>query len=320
MSINRYIIILINIIIWLHISGSLYADRIFLKDGSVEETERVWLSDHFVHFILKGTSSIEVRYSKKIVERIEKEGAIQSVIPKLNIKQQDQALPDSDIQSGKAPNNVRSDSKSIVVKRDLDSQKQMKILRESKGAVFYNPRRSRRYWVTKTLRYNNLQSAINKLAELYYRTPGWVERYMGDENELETIHHNLSKQLAFEKSPQYVDNGQNQNQNSVKVIASKEPKQPKTESNKKKKRGLNKETIYFPKLNIDKDTKFYDPRRSAKYWTGKMTHHRSLSRAIKALADQYDVTPKWIEDHMGETNALIEIHQNIRKSLGQVEE
>ena len=70
-----------------------------------------------------------------------------------------------------------------------------------------------------------------------------------------------------------------------------------------------------PELNSHKGIKFYDPRRKRKYWTGTSTHHNSLQDALASLARQYNVTPKWIEDHMGESNLLIEIHRSIRSSL-----
>jgi hypothetical protein len=52
------------------------ADTIFLKDGTTEQSERVWETEKFVHFILKGTKTVEIRYSKDIVERIERDGAL----------------------------------------------------------------------------------------------------------------------------------------------------------------------------------------------------------------------------------------------------
>jgi len=59
---------------------------------------------------------------------------------------------------------------------------------------------------------------------------------------------------------------------------------------------------------------FYDPRRTHKYWTDKDTKHKSYKEAVQALADKYERTPEWIQDNMGDTNDLDEIHRNLAQS------
>jgi len=56
---------------------------------------------------------------------------------------------------------------------------------------------------------------------------------------------------------------------------------------------------------------FYDPRRPYKYWTGKNSKHKSYNEAIQTLAKRYESTPQWIQAHMGNTNDLWQIHQNL---------
>jgi hypothetical protein len=56
---------------------------------------------------------------------------------------------------------------------------------------------------------------------------------------------------------------------------------------------------------------FYNPRRPYKYWTGKNSKHKSYKEAIQALAKQYERSPEWIQAHMGDTNDLVQIHQNL---------
>lgn len=56
---------------------------------------------------------------------------------------------------------------------------------------------------------------------------------------------------------------------------------------------------------------FYDPRRPNKYWTGETSRHNSYQAAIAAFAGEFDRSPEWIEQHMGETNDLIEIRRNL---------
>lgn len=56
---------------------------------------------------------------------------------------------------------------------------------------------------------------------------------------------------------------------------------------------------------------FYNPRRPYKYWTGKNSKHKSYKEAIQALAEQYGRSSEWIQAHMGDTNDLEQIHQNL---------
>ena len=56
---------------------------------------------------------------------------------------------------------------------------------------------------------------------------------------------------------------------------------------------------------------FYNPRRPYKYWTGKKSKHKSYKEAIQALAEQYGRSSEWIQAHMGDTNDLEQIHQNL---------
>ncbi|MGD2187594.1 MAG: hypothetical protein PVI71_15795 [Desulfobacterales bacterium] len=60
--------------------------------------------------------------------------------------------------------------------------------------------------------------------------------------------------------------------------------------------------------------KFYDPRRSHKYWTLKTAKHHTFKEAVAALAKQYDRSPEWIQHHMGNTNDLAELHRNLTNS------
>ena len=56
---------------------------------------------------------------------------------------------------------------------------------------------------------------------------------------------------------------------------------------------------------------FYNPRRPYTYWAGKNSKHNSYKKAIQALANQYGRSPEWIQAHMGDTNDLEQIHQNL---------
>jgi hypothetical protein len=60
-----------------------------------------------------------------------------------------------------------------------------------------------------------------------------------------------------------------------------------------------------------KGLQFYNPRRPQKYWTSSTDKHRSFKEAIAALSKKYDRSPEWIQQHMGDSNDLYEIHQNL---------
>ena len=57
---------------------------------------------------------------------------------------------------------------------------------------------------------------------------------------------------------------------------------------------------------------FYNPRRPYPYWTSTSTKHKSYKEAIQALAVKYNRSPEWIQQYMGNTNDLMEIHLNLR--------
>ena len=61
--------------------------------------------------------------------------------------------------------------------------------------------------------------------------------------------------------------------------------------------------------------KFYDPRRTHKYWTGKTGKYKTFQAAVAALSKQYDRSADWVQSHMGETNDLSEIHRNLAAGL-----
>lgn len=305
--------ILSFIIIWILLAGLSFADRIVLKDGTVEESERVWISDKFIHFILKGTRSVEIRYAIDIVERVERSDAPSpadikntETVPDIKKQNTPQGIFSQERSSRTAETNSAARIKRVAALR--------KIEMESKGIRFYDPRRAKRYRVNKTGAYNDLHSALKELAATYGRTPDWVADHMGEENDVPTIHRNLATQRIAEMMskaeapPKRLPSSQKKvGELPVGRKASK-PGQPVSMK-------FSSSTGAYPKLTIDKGIKFYDPRRTKKYWTGNMVRHDTLHDALAALARQYDVTPQWIEDHMGESNLLIDIHKSIRSSL-----
>ena len=66
------------------------------------------------------------------------------------------------------------------------------ILSDISNTLFYNPRRTHKYWASSKSRHNTLESAIAALAEKYDRNPEWVKANMGNTNNLYKIHQNLT--------------------------------------------------------------------------------------------------------------------------------
>jgi len=54
------------------------------------------------------------------------------------------------------------------------------------------------------------------------------------------------------------------------------------------------------------------------YWTSATAKHNTFKEAISTLAKEYDRSQEWVQQHMGNTNNLNEIHQNLanHKSAG----
>ena len=56
---------------------------------------------------------------------------------------------------------------------------------------------------------------------------------------------------------------------------------------------------------------FYNPRRAYPYWTSETSKYKTFKEAIDALAKTYNSSPEWIQENMGATNDLNEIHRNL---------
>jgi hypothetical protein len=59
---------------------------------------------------------------------------------------------------------------------------------------------------------------------------------------------------------------------------------------------------------------FYDPRRPQKYMTGPDGRHNSFKEAVEALAGEFDRPAGWVERHMGDSNDVDQIRQNLRNA------
>ena len=191
-----------------------------------------------------------------------------------------------------------------------------KVVKDNKGISFYDPHRPLRYWADKNDKYKTLDEALLKLAKTYGRSVEWIRQNMGEENDLGIIHFNLMQHLEGEEQSQGM------------VTHEKHQAQlKKNTSDTSKSDGLGKpDSSRKPSMPIpavvattsqapSHGTLFYDPRREKKYWISPSEGFNTLHEALSALAQTYKVSVGWIEDHMGDSNSVEEIHKNIRSNL-----
>ncbi|OQY12313.1 MAG: hypothetical protein B6I30_05065 [Desulfobacteraceae bacterium 4572_187] len=268
---------------------STVGDTIFLKDGTKILTKKAWEENGLIKFYLKGSESIIITYSKKIIDRIEegdtkeKEQSIESLNPpkplavagspvKEPVKEKE--VKKKEIEEEKP----QSKYPAFVTKKPAGAPSTLTFQNQdnekSDGLLFYNPRRKHKYWTSSKSRYNTLEAAIAALSEKYGRSPEWVKANMGNTNSLYKIHKNLGKNIPAGK--QSFDNS------SI--------------------------------LSEISNTLFYNPRRTHKYWASSKSRHNTLEAAIVALSEQYDRSPEWIKANMGNTNNLYKIHKNLANS------
>jgi len=72
--------------------------------------------------------------------------------------------------------------------------------KNGEGVVFYNPRRTYKYWTSKTAKHKTLQEALEALAHEYDRPPEWIQKYIGETNDLDEIRQNLKNRKLIESS------------------------------------------------------------------------------------------------------------------------
>ncbi len=359
------------------IPGHVLSDRIVLKDGTIEVSEHIWESEKYVHFILKGTKAVEVRYAKEIVARVEKESPETPDDTKPLKKEGDVEIKTAFTGirvPGKVPpfRNPESENESITkpplensppVKSRVASKIQIdrSMIAKNRNTSFYDPRRPKRYWAFHNSHHTTLKGALQAMAKLYGKPAEWVEANMGEENDLGIIHsrlmaaydsdadqmnqsdeapasaatvfHDARRPLAFQTnekrffrtrdealadlSEQYgqpvawisVHMGKT---NLLRDIHENLAKAVKALSEKPM---VVKGNTNWKPLNIPDDIHFYDPRRERRYWATPGHRFNTYQEATAALARQYGVPVKWIEAHMGDTNRLNEMHENIRNSL-----
>lgn len=188
----RCLLFLLVLLLWG--PHSVVADRIILKDGTIESSDRVWESERYVHFILQGTHSVEIRYAKEIVARIEGPDGfpIRRIKPAVKSGEPDKSPP-LPLPSPSAQETLQSrierekPQRSQVKDHDIDRS----VIKSNQGVKFFDPRRPQKYWAARNSKHDSISAAIDALSNVYNKPPVWIETHMGEENDLGLIHSNL---------------------------------------------------------------------------------------------------------------------------------
>ncbi len=179
------------------------------------------------------------------------------------------------LQTTRPKPNTKSKNDPQIPKKSQSARKDAAQTSPSKvaGNVFYDPRRPHKYWSANNRKHKTYEEAIQALANRYKRTPEWIKANMGNTNDLAEIHRNLA-------APEPASG---QTINPVEPARQKHP-----------------------------EIEFYNPRRSSPYWTSASKKHKSFKEAIQAFAKEFNRSPEWIQEYMGQTNDLAEIRSNLR--------
>ena len=240
------------------------ADIIYFKDGMKTVCEdRAWEEGQEVKCEYQG---LILTYQKNDVDRIEK-------IENQKSSAQNQTPLKTTSGLAKQSPKIKQplSKKKAAAKKELQSHANNTGSLNTMGLEFYNPRRSHKYWTSRSAKHNTFKEAVAALAKQYDRSPEWIQNHMGTTNDIGEIHRNLK----------------NQKQNM--------PAEIKAADNE----------------DAPPEILFYDPRRSHKYWTSPTAKYNTFKEAIAALAKKYERSADWVQQHMGNTNNLNEIHQNL---------
>lgn len=324
------------------------ADELYFKDGKRLDSPKAWVDGDYAHFILKGTTDVEIRYALEIVDRILKadgkqiypkvasggdasaEKTVESLeapapVPKaVSQKAAGAPQPKARPQSGPPPKPPPSTSTVPAEEHQAPGNIDIKLLRarakKLRDVPFYDPRRKHKYWAASQSRHNDVKGAVAALADLFGRTPAWVTAHMGNTNDLSKIHLNLIRQLENWNQPPLPSAA-----TAKDVKAAEKPivKPPAPQTPPKKQvakpattspKAVRASNPFASNLPETKGPMFYNPRRVKKFWANETSRHNSLDEALNALADQYGQSVAWIENHMGESNSLQEIHQALTQA------
>ena len=265
--------------------GSGTSDIIFLKDGTSVEAQKVWEDDGLVRFSLPNYDGIIITYSKEIIERIERgqqrgEGNQRIVGEKSQASSKGVANPSfaSDTNHPSPP----VEQNSPAVSGDA--------VPTAEGAS-----------VTSPAEIEIDMALVESVAGIEFYNARRAFKYQtGPDAKFHTFKAAIDDLAAkFDKDPYWIGqklgNTNDLGQIYINLNRKAEPTESEAES-----------------ADDTAGILFYDPRRTYKYGVAADSKHRTLDEAISSLASQYSRSPEWVIDHLGETNNLTEIHQNLQ--------
>ena len=277
MQLFRTVRVVFCLLICLMYASTGNADRIYLKDGTVVVSDKVWQTRDHVHFILKGTQNVEIRYANEIVVKIESRGKTfapgETAAPHPTSRQLSTAPPKPVNKELKAGENTVPGGKKSQPSR-VNVQVDKSAVAANRGLSFYDPRRGKRYWASRNSKHDTLAGALQALAGQYGRTPQWVASHMGEENNLSKIHANLIQSREMETSTTGT-------QKSDRASAQR-----------------------F----------FYDDGREYPYHIGPGRDFKTREAALEALAKQYHQSEEWVNRRIGDQTDLDGVHRILEQA------
>jgi hypothetical protein len=272
MQFFRTVRIALCLLICLMYASTGNADRIYLKDGTVVVSDKVWQTRSHVHFILKGTVNVEIRYANEIVAKIESQGKTftpgATATPHPISRQLTTPPPKPAKKEVNAGENVVSGGKRSQPSQ-VNAPVDKRAVTTNRGLSFYDPRRGKRYWASRNSKHDTLADALQALAGQYGRSPQWVASYMGEENNLSKIHANLIQRREMETST--------------------------------------KGTLKSDQASAQRF--FYDDGREYPYHIGPGRDFKTRKAALEALAKQYHQSEAWVNRQVGNQTDLDAVHR-----------
>lgn len=257
------------------------SDIIFLKDGTSVEAQKVWEEDGLVRFTLPNYDGIIITYSKDIVERIDR-GQQRGEVNQRTAGEQSQTNTKRAAEPSFANETSPVNQKSPAVSGD-DAP-------PAEGASIISP--------------TNLDidmAIVESVVGIeFYNARRTFKYQTSPDAKFHTFKDAIDDLSAkFDKDPYWIGQNLGNTNDLGQIYINLNRRVEPTESEAKG----------------EDDTAgilFYDPRRPYKYWVAADSKHRTLDEAIRSLAKQYSRSTEWVIDHLGETNDLAEIHQNLQ--------
>ena len=282
-------------------AGYLHADVIYLKDGTQLETDKAWEENGLVRFYLKGTDNIIITYSKEIVDRVEAgppysfDENAESLIPAQPLTQ---PRPPSARQT--APD--KAPAPDTRMHTEATPTRQAPIDTESPESAALPPSDSSPSSDAVKNSHFMFGAELNGIP---FYDPRREPRYQTDKG---SLHNSLEDAIAalaeqFSQPPEWIKQHIGDTNDLGEIY--RNLNRPRTQ---RQPNAVEKSSSFVSGIQ------FYNPRRVYKYWISETGKYNSYEAAIAALAQQFDSTPEWITAHMGDTNDLGEIHQNLMES------